>query len=59
MDLDFLTLNNLIYIIGELTIIIILGALVTAFVLVIISLYSIKKKRLYFPQTDQVRTGLP
>ena len=58
MDLDFLTWNHLIYLIGELTIIIILGALITAFVLVIISLYSIKQKRLYFPTIDQVRTGV-
>jgi hypothetical protein len=56
MDLDFITLHNLIYIIGELTIIVILGALVTAFVLVIISLYSIKQKRLYFPQL--IKSGL-
>jgi uncharacterized protein len=56
MDLDFLTLNHLIYLIGELTVIIILGSLVTAFVLVIISLYSIKKKRLYFPEL--VKSGL-
>jgi uncharacterized protein len=56
MDLDFLTWNHLIYLIGELTIIIILGALITAFVLVIISLYSIKKKRLYFPQL--IKSGL-
>src|SRR5512137_410265 len=56
MDLDFLTWNHLIYLIGELTIIIILGALITAFVLVIISLYSIKKKRLYFPTL--IKSGL-
>jgi len=56
MDLDFITLHNLIYIIGELTILVILGALVTAFVLVIISLYSIKQKRLYFPEL--VKSGL-
>jgi hypothetical protein len=56
MDLDFITLHNLIYIIGELTIIVVLGALITAFVLVIISLYSIKQKRLYFPQL--IKSGL-
>jgi uncharacterized protein len=56
MDLDFLTWNHLIYLIGELTIIIIVGALITAFVLVIISLYSIKKKRLYFPTL--IKSGL-
>ncbi|RPI37246.1 MAG: DUF116 domain-containing protein [Methanoregulaceae archaeon] len=56
MDLDFLTWNYLIYLIGELTIILILGALVSAFVLVIISLYSIKNKRLYFPRL--IKSGL-
>jgi len=56
MDLDFLTWNHLITIIGELTIVIVLGALVTAFVLVVISLYSIKQKKLYFP--NLVRSGL-
>jgi hypothetical protein len=56
MELDFLTLNHLIFLIGELTIIIILGSLITAFVLVIISLYSIKQKRLYFPQL--IKSGL-
>ena len=58
MDFDFLTWNNLMYLIGEITVIIILGALLTAFILVIISLYSIKKGRLYFPTADQVRTCL-
>ena len=56
MDLDFLTWNNLIYLIGEITVIIIFGALLTAFILVIISLYSIKKGRLYFPTL--IRSGL-
>jgi hypothetical protein len=56
MDLDFLTWNHLMYVIGELTVLIILGALLTAFILVIISLYSIKKKRLYFPTL--LRSGL-
>lgn len=56
MDLDFLTWNNLIYLIGEITVIIVLGALLTAFILVIISLYSIKKGRLYFPTL--IRSGL-
>ena len=56
MDLDFLTWTHLMYVIGELTLIIILGALLTAFVLVVISLYSIRKKRLYFPKL--LRSGL-
>ena len=56
MDLDFLTWNHLMYVIGELTVLLILGALLTAFILVIISLYSIKRKRLYFPTL--LRSGL-
>jgi uncharacterized protein len=56
MELDVLTWNYLVYLIGEITIIIIVGALITAFVLVIISLYSIKKKRLYFPTL--IKSGL-
>jgi len=56
MDLDFLTWSSLIYLIGELTVIIILGALLVAFILVIISLYSIRKKRLYFPKL--IKSGL-
>jgi len=56
MDLDFLTWNHLIYLIGELTVIIIIGAVVISFVLVIISLYSIKKKHLYFPHL--IKSGL-
>jgi hypothetical protein len=56
MELDFITWNHLVYLIGELTLIIILGALIIAFVLVIISLYSIKKKRLYFPKL--IKSGL-
>jgi len=42
--------------IGEITLILILGALITSLVLVIISLYSIKMKRLYFPQL--IKSGL-
>jgi len=56
MNLDFITWNDLMYLIGEATVIIILGALLTAFILVIISLYSIRKGRLYFPTL--VRSGL-
>ncbi|PKL63818.1 MAG: hypothetical protein CVV32_11880 [Methanomicrobiales archaeon HGW-Methanomicrobiales-3] len=44
------------YVIGELTVLVILGALVISFILVIISLYSIKKKHLYFPQL--IKSGL-
>ena len=56
MDFDFLTWNNLIFFIGEVTVILVLGALLTAFILVVISLYSIKKGRLYFPAL--IRSGL-
>ena len=56
MDLDFLTWNYLMYFIGELTVLVIFGALVVSFILVIISLYSIKKKHLYFPQL--IKSGL-
>lgn len=56
MDFDFLTWNNLMYLIGEATVLIVLGALLIAFILVIISLYSIKKGKLYFPTL--IRSGL-
>ncbi len=56
MNLDFLNWNDLIYLIGEITILITIGAIVTAFVLVIISLHSIRKKRLYFPRL--IKSGL-
>jgi uncharacterized protein len=56
MDLDFLTWNHLMYLIGEVTIIIILGAVIISFILVVISLYSIKKKHLYFPLL--IKSGL-
>jgi len=56
MELDFGTLNNLLYLIGELTVIIIVVSVVSAFVLVVISLYSIRKGRLYFPRV--LKTGL-
>jgi hypothetical protein len=44
------------YLIGEVTVLIILGALLTAFILVVISIYSIRKGRLYFPKL--IRSGL-
>ncbi len=56
MELDFLTLNNLIYLIGEITILVIAGAFIVSFILVIISIYSIKKKKLYFPLL--IKSGL-
>jgi hypothetical protein len=48
MEID-LSLNSMLYIIGEATVIILATAFIVAFVLVIISLYSIKKGKLYFP----------
>ena len=42
--------------IGELTVLIIIGVLVIAFILALISLYSIKKGHLYFPQL--IKAGL-
>jgi hypothetical protein len=56
MDLDFLTWNHLMFLIGEGTVILILGALLTALVLVIISIISIRTGRLYFPKL--IRSGL-
>jgi len=56
MALDFLTWDYLMYLIGELTVIIIVGSIVISFILVMISLYSIKQKRLYFPQL--IKSGL-
>lgn len=56
MDFDFLTWNHLMFLIGEATVIIILGALLTALILVIISIISIRTRRLYFPKV--VRSGL-
>ena len=56
MDFNFPTYNHVMFLIGELTVIIILGALVTAFILALISLYSIKKGHLYFPRL--IKAGL-
>jgi len=56
MDFDFLTWNHLMIFIGEVTVLIILGALLTALVLVIISIISIRTGRLYFPKL--IRSGL-
>lgn len=56
MDLTFLNWTSLLVIIGEITLVVIIGALATAFILVVISLYSIKKKKLYFPKL--IKSGL-
>ena len=50
MDFDLGPWHSVVYIIGEATVIFILAALLISFVLVVISLYSIKKGRLYFPR---------
>ena len=50
MEWDLLTWTDLMYVIGEMTVLLILGALLTAFILVIISLYSIKKSDSIFPR---------
>lgn len=56
MDFEFLTWDHLMFLIGEATILIILGALLTALILVIISIISIRTGRLYFPTL--IRSGL-
>jgi uncharacterized protein len=56
MDFDLTSWNHLMYIIGEITVIVILGALVISFILVVISLYSIRMKKLYFPKL--IKSGL-
>jgi uncharacterized protein len=56
MDFDLATWNHLMYLIGEVTVLLILGAVAIAFVLVVISLYSIRKGRLYFPRV--IKAGL-
>jgi len=56
MDFDLATWNHLMYLIGEVTVLLILGAIAVAFVLVVISLYSIRKGRLYFPRV--IKAGL-
>jgi len=56
MDFDFTPYNQLMFLIGELTVLIIIGAIVIAFILALISLYSIKKGHLYFPRL--IKAGL-
>jgi hypothetical protein len=56
MDLSLAPYEGLMMIIGIATVIIILGMILLAFVLVTISLYSIRKGRLYFP--GFLRAGL-
>jgi uncharacterized protein len=56
MDFDFTPFNHLMYFIGELTVIVILASIVISFILVIISVYSIRNKKLYFPVL--IKSGL-
>jgi hypothetical protein len=56
MEFDLTPWHSIVYIIGEATLLIIVGALLISFVLVIISLYSIKRGRLYFPHL--IRAGI-
>jgi len=55
MDLDFITWNQMMILIGEITLVVILGALLTALILVIISIISIRTGTLYFPKL--IRSG--
>jgi len=48
-DIDLTPWHSLMYIIGEITVLFILGALLVSFILVVISLYSIRRGHLYFP----------
>jgi hypothetical protein len=56
MDFSLAPYEGLMTIIGVVTVVVILGMLLLSFVLVTISLYSIKKGRLYFPEF--LRAGL-
>jgi len=56
MELEFITWNQMMILIGEITLVVILGALLTAFILVIISIISIRTGKLYFPKL--IRSGL-
>jgi hypothetical protein len=56
MDFSLAPYEGLMTIIGVMTVVVILGMLLLSFVLVTISLYSIKKGRLYFPEF--LRAGL-
>ena len=56
MEFDLTPWNHLMLLIGQVTVIIIVAALIISFILVIISLYSIKTKKLYFPKL--IKAGL-
>lgn len=53
---DLTPWNHVMLFIGQVTVIIILSALLISFILVVISLYSIRKKKLYFPEL--IKAGL-
>jgi len=53
---DFTPYDHLMYLVGEITVFLILAALIISFVLVVISLYSIRHKTLYFPKL--IKAGL-
>ena len=53
MAFDLSPWHSAVYIIGEATVIFVLGAILVSFVLVIISLYSIRKGRLYCPGSSR------
>jgi len=56
MAFDLTTWDHVMYIIGEVTVLVIVAALIISFVLVVISLYSIRNQKLYFPKL--IKSGL-
>ena len=56
MAFDLTTWDHVMYIIGEVTVFVIVAALIISFVLVVISLYSIRNQKLYFPKL--IKSGL-
>jgi len=53
---DLTPWNHVMLFIGQVTVIIILSALIISFILVVISIYSIRRKKLYFPEL--IKAGL-
>jgi hypothetical protein len=53
---DLTPWNHVMLFIGQVTVIVILSALIVSFILVVISLYSIRTKKLYFPEL--IKAGL-
>ena len=56
MVFDLTPWDHVMYIIGEVTVFVIVAALIISFVLVVISLYSIRNQKLYFPKL--IKSGL-